>query len=139
MKTMKWMLLAVLFTSQLQACNAQSSENKKASGESQISKNKGVQVYYFHYTRRCATCNAVEEVSKQSLKEYYGDKVAFASVNLDDATSEELAKKLNVEGQTLLVVNGPERFDLTNDAFMNVNSKPEKLKALIKKTIDPLL
>jgi len=139
MKTMKWMLLAVLFTSQLQACNAQSSENKKASGENQISENKGVQVYYFHYTRRCATCNAVEEVSKQSLKEYYGDKVTFASVNLDDATSEELAKKLNVEGQTLLVVNGPERFDLTNDAFMNVNSKPEKLKALIKKTIDPLL
>ncbi|MFA6400363.1 MAG: nitrophenyl compound nitroreductase subunit ArsF family protein [Salinivirgaceae bacterium] len=139
MKTMKWMLVVVLFTSQLQACNAQSGDNKKASVENQGVENKGVQVYYFHYTRRCATCNAVEEVTKKSLEEIYGNKVSFASVNLDETQSEELAKKLNIEGQTLLIVNDAERFDLTNEAFMNVNSKPENLKALIKKTIDPLL
>ena len=139
MKTIKWILIVVLFTSQLQACNAQPSENKKALGENEVAESKGVQVYYFHYTRRCVTCNAVEEVTKQALKETYENKVPFTSVNLDDASAEKLAKKLNVEGQTLLIVDGRERFDLTNDAFMNAKSKPEKLKELIKKTIDPLL
>jgi hypothetical protein len=65
--------------------------------------------------------------------------VPFTSVNLDEAASESLAKKLTIEGQTLLIVSGEKKFDLTNDAFLNVNGKPEKLKALLKQTIDPIL
>jgi hypothetical protein len=139
MKTMKWMFMAILIITQLPACNAPSSDAKKASAEKQITENNGVQVYYFHYTRRCTTCNNVEIVTKQALVEYYGVKVPFTSVNLDEAASESLAKKLTIEGQTLLIVSGEKKFDLTNDAFLNVNGKPEKLKALLKQTIDPIL
>ena len=34
-----------------------------------------VEVYYFHATKRCVTCEAVEAVTKEALKEYYGDKI----------------------------------------------------------------
>ncbi len=44
------------------SCNAQ--EPKKQSGNT-IS-NAQVDVYYFHFTRRCMTCNAVESESKKS-------------------------------------------------------------------------
>ncbi|MEA3445686.1 MAG: hypothetical protein U9R19_13285, partial [Bacteroidota bacterium] len=40
--------------------------SKKASVE------KGeITVYYFHNTRRCATCNAVEDETKKALKKFY--------------------------------------------------------------------
>ncbi|MCT4636362.1 MAG: nitrophenyl compound nitroreductase subunit ArsF family protein [Bacteroidales bacterium] len=94
-----------------------------------------INVYYFHFTRRCVTCNTVEKVTKESIKELYGDKVGFYSLNLEDEKGEKLAKKLNVTGQTLLVVKGDDKTNITNSAFMNARTKPEKLKAKINKVI----
>jgi hypothetical protein len=94
-------------------------------------------VYYFHYTRRCATCKAVEEVTENSLKELYPDhvesgSVVFLSVNLDEAENNSLAEKLKISGQTLLMVKGEKQVDLTNQAFMYARTKPEKLKTEIE-------
>ena len=36
-----------------------------------------IKAYYFHSTRRCATCMAVEDVTLKTLKEKYGDKIKF--------------------------------------------------------------
>ncbi|MFA5420077.1 MAG: hypothetical protein WC341_16610, partial [Bacteroidales bacterium] len=30
-----------------------------------------VEVYYFHFTRRCVTCNAVESESKKAIESLY--------------------------------------------------------------------
>ncbi len=95
----------------------------------------GINVYYFHFTRRCVTCNSVEKVAKESIKELYGDKVGFYSLNLEDEKGKSLAKKLNVTGQTLLIVKGDEKTNITNSAFMNARTKPEKLKSKINKII----
>lgn len=95
-------------------------------------------VYYFHSTARCITCQTVEKVTKEAVKEFYGDKVSFLSVNNDDKTNESLMKKYRVSGQTLLIVKGDKVVNLTNDAFMNARTKPEKLKAKIKSTVDSL-
>lgn len=99
-----------------------------------------VEVYYFHNTRRCATCEAVEEVTKSSLNELYPEQVKsgaveFHSLNLEEDVNESLAKKLKVSGQTLLVVKNGKKKDLTNDAFMYATSKPDKLKDKIQKAI----
>ncbi len=101
--------------------------------------NTPVEVFYFHYTRRCATCNAVEEVSKNALSDMYGEKVAFTSYNLDDKAGKTKGKKLKVSGQTLLIVSGNKQVNLTNDAFIHARNHPEKLKALLKENIDALL
>jgi len=103
-----------------------------------------VEVYYFHYSRRCATCNAVEEVSKKTISESFASQfkkreITFKSVNLDEKSSDALAKKCKAEGQALLIVSTGKRVDLTDKAFMYARTSPEKLKAEIKKTIDSLL
>jgi len=113
------------------------------SGPSSLTAKK-VEVYYFHFTRRCMTCNNVEKVSKEAVEQQYADKVkageiTFKSVNLDEKDGEAIGKKLNVEGQTLLIVSGDKRTDLTDKGFMYANDSPDKLKAEIKKAIDNML
>ncbi len=96
-----------------------------------------VTAYYFHATRRCATCEAVEKVTKEALQEYYGDKITFQSINRENET--ELTQKFNVSGQSLLIVKGTTVVNLTNDAFLNARTNPDKLKSKIKATIDELI
>ena len=105
---------------------------------------KKVEVYYFHFTRRCMTCNNVEKVSKEAVEQQYAEKVkageiSFKSVNLDEKEGEAIGAKLKVEGQTLLIVSGDKRVDLTDKGFLYANDSPGKLKAEIKKAIDTML
>lgn len=97
-----------------------------------------LEVYYFHFTHRCATCQAVEQVSANALKELYGDKMILKSINLDEKVNADLAKKLGVEGQSLLFVKGDKKVDLTNDGFMYARTEPDKLKAKIKATVESM-
>ncbi len=103
-----------------------------------------VEVYYFHYSRRCATCNAVEEVTKKSISESFASQfkkreIAFKSVNLDEKSSAGLVKKCKAEGQSLLIISNGKRVDLTEKAFMYARSNPDKLKAEVKKVIATML
>lgn len=98
----------------------------------------GVKAYYFHATRRCVTCQAVEAVTKEALKQYYGEKVSFQSIDNDKDGQNPLIKKFKVSGQTLLIIKGDQIVNLTQDAFMNARTNPDKLKAKIKSTIDSM-
>lgn len=123
---------ATSFTSKAQ-------DEKPQKNEQEISIEK-VKVYYFHNERRCATCNAVEEVTKTALKEYYPEQVktgvvTFQSLNIEDSKNESIAKDLRISGQTLLIITDGKKKDLTNDAFMYARSNPDKLKEKIHKAI----
>lgn len=98
----------------------------------------GIEVYYFHGTRRCDTCNAVEKVAQEALKQYYGDQINLKSINREDAKSSVLVKKYQIARPALIIVKGDTKFDLTNMAFMNAERSPFRLKAKIKETIDKL-
>ena len=98
-----------------------------------------VQAYYFHNQVRCETCKTVESEAKLNLKELYGDKVSFQALNLEDKAAQELAKKLKVSGQTLLVVNGSKQINLTNEGFLYAVTNPVKFKSIIKEKVDPLV
>jgi len=105
---------------------------------------KKIEVYYFHFTRRCMTCNNVEKVSKEAVEKQYAEKVksgeiTFQSINLDEKEGEAIGAKLKVEGQTLLIVSGDKRVDLTDKGFLYANNSPDKLKAEIKKAIDGMM
>ncbi|MCB9016215.1 MAG: hypothetical protein H6541_10505 [Lentimicrobiaceae bacterium] len=104
----------------------------------------GVQVYYFHYSRRCATCNAVEDVTRSVLDEFYPDKlkngeISFQSINLEEKDGEELGNRLKIAGQALIILKDTLQTDLTEPGFMYALSEPDKLKAEIKSTIDAAL
>ena len=102
-----------------------------------------VEVYYFHYAIRCATCISVESNSKNALTALYPEKVktgeyTFKGVNLDEASSKAIAKKLKVGGQSLLVVCDDKQLDLTTKVFLYAQDQA-KIKAEIKKAVEKVL
>ncbi len=123
MKKMKF-ILASLFIVVVLSVNAQTAK---------------IQAYYFHNTARCVTCKAVEAEAKADLQNLYGNQVAFQSLNLEDDATKAVAKKLRVSGQTLLVVYGDKKVNLTNEGFMYARTNPEKFKSIIKEKVDKLL
>jgi len=142
MKTLLIQLAIFTFILASFGCNSVNGEenNKKEA----LSSEKIVKVYYFHYTRRCATCLAVENETQDILNDLYNGQIEnkqiiFQSVNLDEDGSKELAEELEISGQTLIIVAGENKENITTDAFMNARSNPEKLKEIIKSTIDALL
>ncbi len=139
----------------VQSCSSKASNTEKAEDEccssakkeladdkpccSQKVEEASAKAYYFHATRRCATCQAVEKVSKEYIEANYAEKVTFVSVNREEDQNKELVEKYKIAGQTLIIVLGEQVVNLTTDAFMNARSNPEKLEELIKTTIDERL
>lgn len=130
-----WCLMAGMCTTNSLRAQKSNSPSANASGSTEV--------YYFHFTRRCTTCRAVETETQKALNTLYAaalksGKITFRSVNLDEDASKAPAAKCKAEGQSLLIVSGNKRIDLTDVAFMYAGSKPEKLKEALKKAIDPL-
>lgn len=137
MKSYHFLFISFLMLGSMFSVQAQTEQPQQ--DVQKISTDK-VEVYYFHNTRRCATCEAVEEVTKNSLNELYPEQVKsgsvnFQSLNLEEDANDAIAKQLKVSGQTLLIVKNGKKKDLTNDAFMYARSNPDKLKGKIQKAI----
>ena len=132
--------LMVFVAVSVSVCNAQTSQDQKSAAVD----TDELQVYYFHFTKRCATCNAVETETKVALEMFYSDQVkggtiAFSSLNLEEDDGKTMAQQLNVSGQTLILVKGKEMVNLTNEGFMNARTKPDKFHEILKSKIDNLL
>ena len=92
----------------LESCQAQTKESENSQV---LATTDGIDVYYFHFTRRCVTCKAIESESLKALETIYPDQynsgqISFHSYNLDESDSKAVADKLKVSGQALLVVKG---------------------------------
>lgn len=126
-------------------CQAPTSENQTKSNQSAANvQSDDIQVYYFHNTKRCATCNAVEDETLMALKMFYPEQteagtIEFTSLNLEEEEGESMAQELQVSGQTLLLVKGETKVNLTNDGFMNARTNPTKFHEILKSQIDQLL
>jgi hypothetical protein len=121
------------------SCNGQPNKQEVAKT---VSSSK-VSVYYFHFTRRCATCMAVEENAKKAVEAMYPNEVksgeySFTSLNLDESSTKGIADKLGVGGQYLLVVRGDKKIDITSAAWLNAHD-PDKMKVEIKSGIEKVL
>jgi len=137
MKKLTLLTISILLLTIVTACN---NENKtQETSTAQQVKSGKVEMYYFHNERRCVTCQTVEDVSKEAVKEFYGDKVTFAAYNLETAEGEQKATELGVSGQTLLIVGGKTKINITNEGFLNARSNPDKLKQIIKEKIDAII
>jgi hypothetical protein len=140
MKTYRLFIALFLITPFI-ACTAQTS-NKEA--KTQADNSDKIEAYYFHFTTRCTTCKTIEASTKENLEKLYPNQVkqgliTFQSVNLDESSSKPLAEKLGVSGQTLLLVKGDQKINLTNEGFMYAVVKPEKFKEIINEKVDGLL
>lgn len=110
-----------------------------AKKETTVNASGNIEAYYFHFNTRCVTCRAVEAEAKTDIESLYSGKVTFRTVNLDDASSKEIADKLKISGQTLLVVKGDKQIILTNEGFMYATTNPAKFKSIIKQKVDNLI
>jgi hypothetical protein len=106
--------------------------------------NDKIEAYYFHFSARCVTCKTVEAEAKKDIESLYPEKVksgkmSFQAINLDEASSKAIAEKLNISGQTLLLVKGNQQINITNEGFLYAVTDPDKLKSIIKTKVDGLL
>lgn len=141
MKTLRLLMLLTIIVPVFFSCSTKGAENKE---NSEIKVSNDIQVYYFHFTRRCATCNAVEEKTLEILKEKYSEelengKITFTSLNLDENEAKEIAEKIGVSGQALVFIKGDKKVDLTSEGFMYARNNPEKLKEIITEKMDELM
>jgi hypothetical protein len=139
MKKIKSLALVLIVFLSSVSCNGQANNQKVAQtiGSSKVS------VYYFHFTRRCATCMAVEENARKAVEVLYPNEVksgdySFTSMNLDIAGTKEIANKLGVGGQTMMVVRGDKKLDITSAVWMAAHDL-DKMKVEIKSGIDKVL
>jgi hypothetical protein len=134
MKTIKAGILTILMLGAFFTCSAQT--NDKVNGK--------LEIYYAHFNKRCATCNAVENETKALLKKLYGSQmekgeITFKSLNLDEKADKKFAKKLNISGQALMLIKGEKQINLTSEGFLNARNNPEKFHKVLKKNIDDLI
>ncbi len=136
MKTIQFLIFIVAALSMNFSCHAQDDNSKK---NTEVSKTDEIEVFYFHYTRRCVTCKAVEDVSKEAVAELYGEMIPFTGYNLEEQEGKDKGQDLGISGQTLLIVSGDTKINITNEGFMYARSNPEKLKQIISEKINALL
>ena len=145
MKILKPSILIVFAALSLFGCKAPASENQTNENQkAETIQSNDIQVYYFHNTKRCATCNAVEDETQMALQMFYPEQteagtIEFTSLNLEEEEGEKMAESLQVSGQTLLLVKGETQVNLTNDGFMNARTNPTKFHEILKSQIDQLL
>jgi hypothetical protein len=140
MKTIK-ILLALAIIVPVLSCNGQ--QEKKAAQASPTTSSDKIEAYYFHFTVRCTTCKTIEAKTKEFLETGYPERfknglITFQSINLDEVTSKPLADRLGVTGQTLLLVRGDRKINLTNEGFLYAVVKPEKFNEVIREKVDLL-
>jgi hypothetical protein len=66
-------------------------------------------------------------------------KVSFTALNLEESTGKTVGDRLGVNSQTLLIVKGDLKINITNEGFLYAVSKPDKFRDIIKEKIDPLI
>jgi len=140
MKNLKLVFVLLLLLPVL-SCNAQPGKKEVKSADSSTDK---IEAYYFHFTARCTTCKTIEANAKENLEVLYPNQmksglITFRSLNLDEESNKAIAEKLGVSGQTLLLVKGDQKVNLTNEGFMYAVVKPEKFKEIINEKVEGLL
>ncbi|PIF00955.1 MAG: hypothetical protein CR994_02600 [Maribacter sp.] len=103
-----------------------SGQNKKGNNTLDQTVSK-IEVFDFHSTHRCMTCNAIETNTKYTLDTYFSkelkeNKITFHVVNVDEEQNGEIAEKFEASGTSLflnVIKDGKEtQINLTEFAFM---------------------
>lgn len=118
------------------SCNG-NSQTKKSTAKTTTAKST-IEVIQFHSEHRCMTCNKIEKLTRETLKEF--KDIPFSLVNVDDAKNEKKAEQFEATGTALFLYNPKtgKKKDLTDFAFMNAGDEA-KFKKELKKEIEKFL
>ncbi|MGI6291136.1 MAG: nitrophenyl compound nitroreductase subunit ArsF family protein [Bacteroidales bacterium] len=143
-------LYLFIATSIFVACNqgSQKTNNEQVKNEITQNPNLKLQIYYFHATHRCPTCNSIEANIKQVLESNFKNEIEqgiinFTVLNVEDAENKNLAEKFQATGAALHLVdieNGTEKDnDLTKYAFSYSRKQPDVFLKGMNDTINYFL
>ena len=110
----------------------------KNTGDSQRVQHAKVDVYFFHTSYRCETCDAIKTETRKNLAELFGEDVYFGIYNLEQ-DGKEKARELGVKTLMLVAVKGDEKINLTNEGYLYARAYPEKYRQVLEEKIKPLL
>jgi hypothetical protein len=84
------------------------SDKKAVSDQAMGEKNHKVIVFYFHGTVRCRTCNLIEKLTKEAVKEGFGDEVKkglieIKVVNVQDPKNNRYITSYRLYTKTVIV------------------------------------
>lgn len=106
----------------------------------------GVEILSFHAKRRCPTCRAIEQLTREVVAEEFAARIDDGSLRLHVAgisEEPELAARYKVSWSSLLLCrrhNGSEQVvDLTRFAFANARKAPDRFRSELKARIEELL
>jgi hypothetical protein len=138
MKTFFVLLFSMLLFPGISACGQSQAEEQQNRAVSESS--NAVEVYYFHFTRRCVSCVNVQKATEKVLKDHYREElengsIVYHEVNLSEPGSMKIAEKLGVGRQALLVTSGNEKYDLTMQGFMLASRDYDQFKATLDEAI----
>lgn len=149
---MRRLLFVITSVVLLASCAGRGNGNKPAAdvaqSESSVDEQSSaaVEVLYFHGNRRCATCIAIEQHTKELLEEQFADemaqgKIVFKSINYDEKDGKILAEQYKVAGSSLIInLDGGKAIDnLTNFAFTTARNRPDEFKEGVRTAIVKLL
>ncbi|RTL12330.1 MAG: hypothetical protein EKK56_06875 [Flavobacteriaceae bacterium] len=131
MKT-KIIIVFVVFTTFF-SCKNEVKEEVKPIVEN--SKTTEVQLIQFHTEHRCVTCNNIEKLSKETIKD--NEAISFVLYNVDDEKNAKVAEQFEATGTSLYLYNSKTKAikDLTEMAFMFAKNEGEKFKIELQKEI----
>ena len=94
-----------------------------------------IQLVQFHTEHRCITCNAIEKLSKETIKE--NQVITFVLYNVDDEKNTKVAEQFEATGTSLYLYNSKTKAtkDLTEMAFMYAKNEGDKFKTELQKEI----
>lgn len=138
MRTFFIFLISMLIFPGISACG-QSTAGERQSGVNPESADV-VEVYYFHFTRRCVTCVNVQKATEKVLKDHYKEElesgtIVYHEINLSDPESREIAQRLGVGRQSLLVASGDRKYDITMQGFMLASRDYDQFKITLGEAI----
>jgi phosphoketolase len=107
-----------------------------------------IEIYNFHLTNRCPSCNAIENATTKTLERYFAEEVRQGRirrsvVNVDEKANQKLAEKYQAYGAACFVTrifDGKESTtDLTGPGFKFARNREEQFIEMMKNTIEEYL
>jgi len=107
-----------------------------------------VELIFFHNHERCLTCTNMEKLTKEVVDTFFGQqvkegKVVLIIVDIEDRKNRAIIDDYRVVWTSLYINRwrgGTEsRHNMTEFAFLNVDSSPDRFKEGIRQKVEELL
>lgn len=92
-----------------------------------------VQILYFHGKQRCATCTAIERLTREVIDSIGSEKVVLRIIDI--AENEALADRYQAEWSALILDRNGQVENLTRMGFSYAKDRPATFKARLNDAI----